>query len=475
MKFGKMLLALTDSEYSGRYVNYKALKKLLRKQSTDCPPDTPVRSCTPCDGVSTGRCDCDDVLFMVELNRQIAKLNMIVVQRATQPMTFSEFENLDAFVDLNALAIQKAAKKFQKICGPRKDLDTMLANLEHQPFIKALNAARGILEASEHGNLRCGCEASSKEDKSNGVEHCINPVSPPCTQLSSIEHDIDDPTSPTSTTSHLTQWNLPWETLIIFDWDDTLFPTSALQDVPDPANQLPQFCKTLKMVLQCAACVGQIVIVTLATEAWFSQTMSSCIPEWKDFLAELGIKVLFARQYLQEERRRPEARLAPIKFRTEDEEPEKGEYLTKGKLRAMSDALQDFYGLRSWKNIISIGDSDLERNAITELSMRHSQSDRSGQEKRFRLKIVKFLCEPSIDELTTELQALHSLLFQVAQHNEDLFFDMSAIEDTMLGCDNDFLDNDGCFDRLVSDPFTVQTEAQEPGVQQFEMPPLPKF
>eukprot|EP00931_Biecheleriopsis_adriatica_P085439 TRINITY_DN5989_c0_g1_i1.p1 TRINITY_DN5989_c0_g1~~TRINITY_DN5989_c0_g1_i1.p1 ORF type:complete len:488 (+),score=89.51 TRINITY_DN5989_c0_g1_i1:64-1527(+) len=477
MKFGKLLLDSMVSEFAQGYIDYAALKHLLKCDegslshgSNDLTSDQhPVAAqwfCTAdsqgsirhCSGrrdseagVSSGRCDCQDIRFMVELNRQIVRLNTFVATKVAEDVTPCRMDDFREFVEINAIAIQKACKKFRKRCGSNKELEAILANLKQEPFMSFLGLSVSVPPSFETSTVT----PESIETNSEGI------VMP-----SDVFPSCDEPLSPTascsSEMSHIARWNSQAETLIIFDWDDTLFPTAALGDLLDNPSamhdetltQLQQFSKCLMAVLQHAACVGHSVIVTLASAEWFSKTVSSCVPDWEDMLSKLGIKVFYARKYLVN----PQARLQPVKRMCSwEDETTQEEYLTKGKMRAMTSALKEFYGARSWKNIVCIGDSYLEKNAITELGMRRKQNDRSGKAKRFRIKVVKFQDTPTVDTLVAEVQALQSLLYQIAQYDDDLLLDMSSIEDLLF----DPLDLDIPFHDLAGDLWEIAETADD--------------
>jgi len=82
-------------------------------------------------------------------------------------------------------------------------------------------------------------------------------------------------------------------------------------------------------------------------------------------------------------------------------------------------------GMRSWKNIISIGDSDAERLALQDAVFHHKQPDKNGRWKECRCKTVRFLDEPDLGQLTEQINTLRELLPALARHDGDVDLDMT--------------------------------------------------
>merc|ERR1719401_1890427 len=98
----------------------------------------------------------------------------------------------------------------------------------------------------------------------------------------------------------------------------------------------------------------------------------------------------------------------------------------------MTRCLRRFYACRSdpsWKNIVSIGDSLTEKDALIEACFRQSQLDEYGQEKPLRCKTVKLLEDPDLTQLTAELEMLVSWLHAVVAYDGNADLDLSNSED----------------------------------------------
>jgi len=253
--------------------------------------------------------------------------------------------------------------------------------------------------------------------------------------------------SPMTSKSHLTAWMLPQETILIFDFDDTLCPTSAITADPRlnpheiapcfqlnplmPANideilphgrllgdVLWQHEQTVAALLRMAASLGKVVIVTLAHLEWVDMMIQNFLPSLKDLLEELHIEVRSARSFVTSRVKRMAI------------EDGVNCYVLM-KTRAISRVLREFYGrgtkfTRRWKNIINVGDSDVEHTALSEVVMSHQQHDVKGCEKPFRSKMVKLQTKPTYEVLTAELQVLLSWLFEMVHHDGDFMLDLSS-------------------------------------------------
>lgn len=191
--------------------------------------------------------------------------------------------------------------------------------------------------------------------------------------------------------------------MVIIDWDDTLFPTSVLQDPrtsqaylrhPEGVEQLNRHGMAMATLLRNLSAAGcQVAIVTLANRAWFNESwgyMSAHLPS----LSDLGILVYFAGDY--------QARYA--------NESCPAAQAKKMKQSAMVTALNEAFARGGWSgqlardsaqlNVISIGDDWAERAAVFDLF--------SNQRWSFQptMKSVKFVIRANVPLLTLQLQEL---------------------------------------------------------------------
>lgn len=226
----------------------------------------------------------------------------------------------------------------------------------------------------------------------------------------------------------------PQHTLIIFDWDDTLFPTWFLLEVLlaciPQGCQASQFIETsewfevlsahaqaIRQVLSCAKAMGQVAIVTLSKRPWVDSS-GRYLPglDITALLKELEIPVVYARECLKRHRL------------SMAQEEEGVDVCVAMKCSAMDKLLTHIYGKRPWKNIISIGDSLVERDAVKDVIWNWAQ--KVGVDAC--CKTAKLMNEPSVEQLTAELLLVSSWLQKMVRHEEDFDIDMDHSDETML-------------------------------------------
>jgi hypothetical protein len=292
------------------------------------------------------------------------------------------------------------------------------------------------------------------------------------------------------------------QTVIIFDWDDTLFPTTYVKcdlglsvrlplqrqnlfpdQMKDIQVNLAKSAAVARQVLQNAAQLGKVVIVTLARKPWVMDSCDFFYPGIRDLITENGIKVIYAQEGEHVEYNKVNM-MADADFEA---------FWAGMKGRAIGKALDSFYSQyegQSWKNVISIGDSDFERlgtmSAVIEYakdqglmsaeevvpkkdptggdnlkrltiasraSVKSIQSKLSrqstfqatvnGHDYKVRTKTFKMLDEPALEELSVELTLIQQWLPLMVNLNEGFDVDLNSlddnvrikqIEDTLNGC-----------------------------------------
>jgi hypothetical protein len=152
----------------------------------------------------------------------------------------------------------------------------------------------------------------------------------------------------------------------------------------------------------------------MAQRCWFDSCVALLMPQVADVLKELKIEVVCARESTTQ-------RLRRLAF-SDDRNP--SQYL---KTKAMERVIKNFYkapGIltrksRSWKNIVSVGDSVAERLALQDLVFRHSQRGRRGEWKECRCKTLLLVEEPSLAQLTKEVLQLPNILQTLVNYDGD--------------------------------------------------------
>lgn len=200
--------------------------------------------------------------------------------------------------------------------------------------------------------------------------------------------------------------------LVIFDWDDTLLPTTFLEEQqPSP---LPFLLAALRShghlvasLLRRARQVARVAIVTLSRRPWVAVSAARFFDDM-DFvglLQELDITIY----YVAEHTEMPEGALNEFSAIT-------------CKRNAMARCLDDIRGSGKREgpqlNAISIGDSTVELQALKELlsDLRDSGDFSEGP----LCKTVKLLSTPTLNELGDELEQIVSWIQPLIFWHKDL-------------------------------------------------------
>lgn len=204
---------------------------------------------------------------------------------------------------------------------------------------------------------------------------------------------VDEPEKPDTTPT-------PKHTVIIFDWDDTLLASSFLSskglrldsDVeppPEVAEQLQLLEKSVSAVLNRALEFGEVHIVTNAEAGWVQLSAQKFIPGVLCVLER--VTVISARTTY--ERLYPEA---PLKW----------------KYYAFQERLKEkMYDSKSCKNVISFGDSHVEREAVRAVTRGLPNTV---------TKSVKFAERPTMEQLRRQIELVSSCFQFIFNHQGDL-------------------------------------------------------
>jgi len=245
------------------------------------------------------------------------------------------------------------------------------------------------------------------------------------------------------------------ETLIFFDWDDTLFPTTEFIDrwhlkiesgnpekiVPslerlkeEQLNWLQIWQESLQQLLTSVCSLGRCVIVTNSKGPWVHDCIEQLAPNLLDlFSGPAGPKVIYAREVLQAGRSsgrlRPPISCNPVKNTVNDEKDVTLRMeMSSAKFEAMHQEAKAFYGRdRHWKNIISVGDMEYEHEAVQELGFR-----RTCDGEQLRIKSLLFPAEPYISALVLRIDFLRLTLPSFVALDCDASVDMHQCEDPLL-------------------------------------------
>lgn len=189
------------------------------------------------------------------------------------------------------------------------------------------------------------------------------------------------------------------ETIIIFDWDDTICPTTALSNpdfvlegCSDALQDLVNEAR--KTLLWAYEVAGEVVIVTNATEGWVESSCEKWLPGVWPVLDMF--EVTSARSTWE-----------PMCITTP----------TGWKAAAFEAIVRSFYSRywrQSWKNVIVIGDASYEHEALAAVERL------APDYGRCRAKSIRFASQPSIELLARELQMLRENFDDIVHHDDNL-------------------------------------------------------
>jgi hypothetical protein len=225
-------------------------------------------------------------------------------------------------------------------------------------------------------------------------------------------------------------------TMIVFDWDDTLFPYHWLTvngvnfeiiSVPSKiVEEMGRFSHLICQILMKAMAIGQVYIITNAQEGWVEATASVFMPNVYSLLQDRSmdnyIRIVSARRH--QERLQPDSpetwkietfRTVILKFFDGVESHQKKSiWAESGEVVEMDNKCAKGPLCR---NVLSIGDSTNERLAINEMR----EYDRNTESSHFYLlKNVKLNDFPTMESLRIQLQVVSNYLEFFSSFNSDL-------------------------------------------------------
>lgn len=225
----------------------------------------------------------------------------------------------------------------------------------------------------------------------------------------------------------------PQQSMLIFDWDDTLCPSHWIrinrpklqyfQPCPDdPRFKLPleSLSDQVIKVLRASVLIAKTIILTNAQVSWVEISCKNFMPRVWPVIQELKIDIVYARQSVEQD----VASCKELDYNYNANAPQLW------KERAMKDNISRFYSQylhQSWKNIVSIGDQVCEHNACRIVALA-----RPSGKRKCRTKTVKLIEEPSIENLVAENQVILQWLGGLVQYDGDLSVDLSNDDDVLL-------------------------------------------
>lgn len=281
------------------------------------------------------------------------------------------------------------------------------------PILSALASAVGLSWKSAPADPKIGrnragsdCSTAADSDSAPSGSECGSPR-PQCG-------------SPPTPTNH--NPNLVSSTVIIFDWDDTLLPTTCIRALANVSRanraaldaQLSKHAAQVEVVLRAARCVGNVSIVTLSKQGWVPKSARLFLPgiNIPALFRELGITVHYAQE---------ESVHCPGALAAED--------WTALKRSAMAKCLDIWHSTGAFGacngevasmdfvSVVSVGDAEAEQLAAKSLT---GAAAGVVADTRLLCKTVKLMDQPTLGQLGAELMILPELLPKMAAHDKDV-------------------------------------------------------
>lgn len=196
------------------------------------------------------------------------------------------------------------------------------------------------------------------------------------------------------------------KTITVFDWDDTLLPSTFLAAMGlrvDDMYELPEFVRRQLEELEILAIGlleesmkrGRIMIITNAETGWVELSGARFMPRLLEFIQKSKISVISARSTY---------------------EPEFPGNPSDWKIQAFTHEISLQFPLMDGLNILSLGDGVSERDASHAVAMSLPLS---------RVKTVKYIERPTIEQLQRQVSLVHSSFHELFQH--DGSFDVNLV------------------------------------------------
>jgi len=223
------------------------------------------------------------------------------------------------------------------------------------------------------------------------VHNCDTVSMSASTTCLSTDGDLDS----SSDTSHGSIFSAE-ETMLIFDWDDTLLPSTWIKQqglklssdaylTPDQVKQLEQLTDRIIRTISAAKRLGTVIIVTNSTEGWVDMSCWKFMPSLANALE--GVRIISARSQYDKET----------------------QCQLEWKVRAFQNEIGGVEGGR--RNLICLGDSMHEHAALFLVARGLP---------RVRAKSLKFLAFPEVAQLIEQHELVLECLDDVVDHDGDL-------------------------------------------------------
>jgi len=215
--------------------------------------------------------------------------------------------------------------------------------------------------------------------------------------------------------------------LILFDWDDTLLPTTYIQSMDDSTGAgsvgaarvpvageageaLREQAAAVQELLNVASLLGTVAVVTLSQRPWVSDSVQAFMPECQESVSALD--VFYASEQRAQRGRAEDDDFGGVSSTLKQRTMEQA-------MKAVSERIGGGAPCK-WQSFVSIGDGEAEERAAQDFG-RQCQVD--GQLKW--TKTVKLHAKPTAAELTSQVIKLTSHLRELVEHQGSRHVDIA--------------------------------------------------
>ncbi|CAK9049950.1 unnamed protein product [Durusdinium trenchii] len=203
-------------------------------------------------------------------------------------------------------------------------------------------------------------------------------------------------------------------------WNEQTLPVKLKEE---NASKLAICQSKVVDLLRQANSVGKVILVTLARKPWVFDSCRNFFPTVGQAIRELNVPIIYAQE------------VAAFDYNKVER------FWSSMKAKAIARECKNFYSQydgQSWKNVISIGDSDFERIGTMLATQDYMQQTgiQSGAAAvvddhvyKVRTKTLKMIEQPSLDELNTQLGLLRSWLPHMIKLDSDFDLNLNTASD----------------------------------------------
>jgi len=327
------------------------------------------------------------------------------------------FDMLDEVEGMDETAATSRCCSRQRSCSSQPSHQTSHGD-DYLPSRRPRQRSRGAgsRQSSRGSSVNRSVVVEESHEDSDAAQSKIHPSN----SISSI--------STAATVEHISP-------VILLDWDDTLCPTTWLKedcgadwltplaDELQPGRRrdvilglLDSHIARVKEFLTASSKIGHVVLVTLAKKTWVDVSTKNWMPALAQTLRDCKVEIVYAQDFVSDD---------DAKFFDEQDD----DVWTQAKARAMQWALRKHD--QPWGNCICIGDSMYEIDGIVQA---REELVKSGVllDGQCLTSTLKLMDEPSVEELTAELELAQTWLPFLADRVADFHGEIEAPEDDEL-------------------------------------------